>query len=55
MRVYLHHRDGVVQEHLVNPYKASSWFSRLVDRTVIARRCDICGLRRCGHEEGYYG
>lgn len=49
MKVYLKHKDGVVQEHHVSNRKIS-WFERLVDRTVIKERCEFCGLRGCGHE-----
>lgn len=47
MRVYLRHKDGVVQEHLVNPLNAHVWFERLVDRTVPAQEDEIYERGRC--------
>ena len=46
MKVYLRHKDGVVQEHHVSNRKIG-WFERLVDRTDITPRCMWCGLRGC--------
>lgn len=40
MRVYLRHKDGVVQEHLVNPLHAHKWFERLVDVTEPSKEFD---------------
>lgn len=49
VKVYLRHKDGVVQEHHVSKRKIG-WFERLIDRTHIKKRCGVCGLRGCEHE-----